>query len=372
MRKIMQTAVLWEAQSDWSIEEVSLDPPKEGEVLVRYSATGLCHSDDHARTGDMPMIALPLVGGHEGAGVVEETGPGVTGLEPGDHVVASFIPACGRCRWCSTGQQNLCDLGAGMMEGLMPDGTSRLTARGRALGSQSMIGTFAPWNVVSQNSLVKIDPDIPLDRACLVGCGVTTGWGSAVNTAAVQPGDTVVVIGCGGIGSSAIQGARIAGAEHIIGVDVATGKKEKIQELGATHFVGSIEEAQELVADLTRGVLADSVILTAGVVDPSMVTKGIAMIRKAGTVVVTGITPPDRTASEIPWMEVTLYQKKIKGSLFGEANPWADIPRMLSLYRSGQLRLDDIVSEYKLSDISQGFQDMLDGKIVRAVIRHEH
>jgi NDMA-dependent alcohol dehydrogenase len=372
MAKTMQAAVLWEAHTDWSVEEVTLDDPKEGEVLVRYAATGLCHSDDHARSGDMPMIALPVVGGHEGAGVVEEVGPGVKGFAPGDHVVASFIPACGRCRWCSTGHQNLCDLGAGMMEGLMPDGTSRLKARGRALGCLSMVGTFAPWNVVSQNSLVKIDNDIPLDKACLVGCGVTTGWGSAVNTAGVQPGDTVVVIGCGGIGSSAIQGARMAGAENIVAVDIAAGKKEKIQELGATHFVTSIDEAKALVSDLTRGVQADSAIITAGVVDPSMVTDSIAMIRKAGTVVVTGITPPERTASEIPWLEVTLFQKKIKGSLFGEANPWADIPRLLSLYRSGELKLDEIVTEYKLTEINQGYQDMLDGKLVRGVIRHEH
>jgi NDMA-dependent alcohol dehydrogenase len=368
----MDAAVLWATNEDWSVEEVELDGPREGEVLVRYIASGLCHSDDHGRTGDMP-IALPTVGGHEGAGIVEEVGPGVRGLNVGDHVVATFIPSCGRCKWCAIGRQNLCDLGAMITTGTQLDGSFRRRARGQELRALAMVGTFAPYGTVSEAALVKIDNDIPLERACLLGCGVPTGWGSAVNTAAVQPGDTVVVVGCGGIGTSAIQGARIAGAEKIIAVDIKADKKEKVQQLGATHFASSMDEAHALVAELTRGVMADSAILTVGVVHGEMIGQILGLIRKAGTAVLTGIAPMAEVQATLPMMEMALFQKSLKGSLFGEANPRADIPRLLGLYREGLLQLDDMVTtEYKLTDVNQGYADMLAGRNIRGVIRHEH
>lgn len=368
----MDAAVLWATNEDWSVEEIELDGPKVGEVLVRYVASGLCHSDDHGRTGDMP-ISLPTVGGHEGAGVVEEVGPEVHSLKPGDHVVATFIPSCGRCRWCASGRQNLCDLGALIMAGTQVDGTFRRRARGQDLGALAMVGTFAPYGTVSENALIKIDDDISLERACLVGCGVTTGWGSAVNTAAVQPGDTVVVVGCGGIGTSAIQGAKIAGAENIIAVDIQASKKEKVQQLGATHFASSFEEAQELVGEVTRGVMADSAILTVGVVRGEMIGQLLGLIRKAGTAVLTGIAPMTETHAALPMMEMALFQKSLKGSLFGEANARADVPRLLSLYRNGLLQLDEMVTtEYKLAEVNQGFADMLAGKNIRGIIQHQH
>jgi S-(hydroxymethyl)glutathione dehydrogenase/alcohol dehydrogenase len=368
----MEAAVLWETGQNWSVEEVELDPPRAGEVLVRYAASGLCHSDDHARTGDMP-IALPVVGGHEGAGVVEEAGPGVTWLKPGDHVVATFIPGCGRCRWCASGHGNLCDQGAMIMAGAQVDGSFRRHARGQDVRALAMLGTFAPYGTVSETALVKIDDDIPVDIASLLGCGVTTGFGSAVNTAGVRPGDTVVVIGCGGIGGSAIQGARIAGAERIIAVDIAAKKKEKLIGLGATHFVTSFDEAAELVGSLTRGVMADAAILTVGVVHGEMVARTLSLVRKAGTAVITGIAPAAETTAAISLMELTLFQKSLKGSLFGAANPRADIPRLLSLYREGQLKLEEMVTaEYKLADINQGYADMLAGRNIRGLIRHQH
>lgn len=228
----MNGAVLWGPQEDWSVEEVELDGPRDGEVLVTWEATGLCHSDHHPRAGDAPAM-LPAVGGHEGAGVVQEVGPGVTSLKPGDHVIGSFIPACGRYRWCSTGRQNLCDFGALIMQGSMLDGSFRRRARGKDVGAFSLLGTFAPVATVPEVSLVKIEDDIELSRACLVGCGITTGWGSAVNTAGVQPGDTVV--GIGGVGSGALQGARIAGAEKIIAVDLVPDKRRSAELFGATH-----------------------------------------------------------------------------------------------------------------------------------------
>ena len=231
-------------------------------MLVSWEATGLCHSDEHIRTGD-PPAPLPMIGGHEGAGIVQEVGPGVQGLKPGDHVVASFLPACGRCRFCSTGHQNLCDLGALIMAGPRPTAPTG-AARGQNVGVMAFVGTFSQYGTVPEASIVKIDDDLPLSQACLLGCGVTTGWGSAVNTADVSPGDTVVVIGLGGIGSGAVQGARLAGAEKIIVIDPIESKRAKATEFGATHFVTSMPEAMALVADPTKGVMADLSILTVG------------------------------------------------------------------------------------------------------------
>ncbi len=368
----MTAAVLWDVNTDWSVEEVELDGPREGEVLVAFEASGLCRSDHHPRVGELP-VPLPLVGGHEGAGVVCEIGPGVRDLKPGDHVVASFLPACGRCRWCSTGQQNLCDYGAEIMSGHMLDGSYRRHARGRNVGAMAMLGAFAPYATVSEMSLVKIDDDLPLARACLVGCGITTGWGAAVNTANVRPGDTVVVIGLGGIGSGAVQGARIAGAEKIIVIDVVEAKRAKAIEFGATHFVASHPEAVDLVGELTRGVMADSAILAVGLLEGRQVGEALELIRKSGTVVMAALAPYADDKPTLPMAVFTSWQKRLKGSLFGESNPRYDIPRLLSLYRSGRLLLDETVTtEYKLADINTGYDDMLSGRIIRGVILHEH
>ena len=371
----MNAAVLWEMHQEWSVEEVELDGPKDGEVLVSYEATGLCHSDHHVRTGDLPLT-LPLVGGHEGAGVVQDVGPGVRNLTVGDHVVGLFLPACGRCRWCSSGHQNLCDLGAELAAGGQLDGTYRRHAKGSDVGALAWLGTFAQYGTVPESSLVKIDDDIPLDRACLVGCGVTTGWGSAVNTAGVSPGDTVVVIGCGGIGCAAIQGARLAGAEKIVAIDVVESKRDKAFELGATHFAASIPEATALVGDLTHGVMADSALLTVGLVEGTLVVDAFTIIRKGGAVVVTAISGLGDNSPALPMAVLglaTLYQKRLLGSLYGEANPRADIPRLLSLYREGKLLLDEMVTtEYKLADINEGYDDMLAGRNIRGVVIHDH
>ncbi|BCI55423.1 putative zinc-type alcohol dehydrogenase AdhD [Mycolicibacterium litorale] len=365
-------AILWEYGGDWTVEEVDLDPPGDGEVLVSWEATGLCHSDEHVRTGDLPG-PLPLIGGHEGAGVVQEVGQGVIGLAPGDHVVASFLPACGRCRFCSTGHQNLCDLGAMIMTGTQLDGSYRRRARGQDVGVMALVGTFSQYGTVPEASVVKIDDDLPLARACLLGCGVTTGWGSAVNTADVQPGDTVVVVGLGGIGSGAVQGARLAGAEKIIVVDLVEAKRDKAFQFGATHFVTSMAEATALVADLTRGVMADSAILTVGLLEGSMIEDALTVIRKGGAVVATAIASMTDTTANLGLMMFTLFQKRLLGSLYGEANPRADIPRLLSLYREGKLLLDETVThEYKLAEVNEGYADMRAGRNIRGVILHDH
>ncbi|BBZ02519.1 putative zinc-type alcohol dehydrogenase AdhD [Mycolicibacterium chitae] len=365
-------AILWEYGGDWTVEEIDLDPPKDGEVLVSWEATGLCHSDEHIRTGDLPA-PLPLIGGHEGAGIVREVGPGVIGLQPGDHVVASFLPACGRCRFCSTGHQNLCDLGAMIMAGTQLDGTYRRHVDGKDIGVMALVGTFSQYGTVPEASIVKIDDDIPLSRACLLGCGVTTGWGSAVNTANVRPGDTVVVIGFGGIGSGAVQGARLAGAEKIVVVEPVETKREQALQFGATHFVTSMTEATALVAELTRGVMADSAILTMGLLEGAQVEEAANIIRKGGAVVMTALATMADTAPTLSMMMFTLFQKRLLGSLYGEANPRADIPRLLNLYRQGQLLLDETVThEYKLAEVNEGYEDMRQGRNVRGVVLHDH
>lgn len=339
---------------------------------MQWAATGLCHSDEHVRSGEMPA-PIPVVGGHEGAGVVVEVGSGVRDLAAGDHVVASFLPACGRCRWCSTGRQNLCDAGAGIMLGSRPDGSYSMHSERGGVGIMSGVGGFSQYATVNEASLVKIDDDLPLSCACLLGCGVTTGWGSAVNTAAVSPGDTVVVVGCGGIGSGAIQGARLAGAEKIIAVDVVESKRDKVFQFGATHFATSMEEATELVRELTRGVMADSVLLTMGTLEGPMVDVAMNMVSKGGAVVLTAIAGLNDTSPTLSMMLMTLFQKRLLGSLYGEANPRADIPRLLSLYREGKLLLDETVTtEYKLDDINDGYADMAAGRNIRGIVVHEH
>ena len=230
-----QAAVLWRPGAEWEVEEVELDPPKECEVLVRLEASGLCHSDEHFLTGDMPFMGA-MIGGHEGAGVVEEVGPGVTKLVPGDHVVTSFLPPCGHCPSCIQGHQSLCDMGMYIADGWqVVDKTARHHARGEDLRLFCMLGTFARHTISHERSFIKINRDIPLDRACLVACGVSTGWGSAVHRARVHPGDDVAVIGAGGVGSAAVQGARLAGARRIFAIDPVEFKREQAQRFGATR-----------------------------------------------------------------------------------------------------------------------------------------
>jgi NDMA-dependent alcohol dehydrogenase len=367
-----KAAVLWEVGKDWSVEEIELDPPKQGEVLVKLAASGMCHSDEHLLTGDLPF-ALPIIGGHEGAGVVEEVGEGVTWLQPGDHVVFGFIPSCGRCPSCSTGHQNLCDLGALLGLGMqISDGTARHHAQGKDIGLMCLLGTFSHHTVVNEASCIKIEDDIPLDRACLMGCGVVTGWGSAVYAADVQPGETVVVAGVGGIGANAIQGAKLAGAKRIIAIDPLENKREKAMDFGATHTAESFDAALPLVQDITWGTMANKVILTLGVGNGELLASALALASKGGRVVVTNIHPATEMTANVSLLDLTLMEKQVVGSLFGSGNPRYDIPRLLGLYREGQLDLDGLVTRtYTLDEVNVGYQDMRDGKNIRGVMVYE-
>jgi len=364
-----QAAILWELNTPWSVEDIELDPPKAGEVLVKIAASGMCHSDEHLVTGDLPF-ALPIIGGHEGAGVVEAVGEGVSWLAPGDHVGFGFIPACGRCPSCSTGHQNLCDLGALLGTGVqISDGTSRHHAQGKDLGAMCLLGTFARHTVVNEASCIKIENDVPLDRACLLGCGVVTGWGSAVYAADVQPGDTVCVVGVGGIGANAIQGAKLAGAKKVVAIDPVEFKREKAMEFGATHTFASMTEAFAGVQELTWGTMANRVIMTMGVGSGAVMAEALALTAKRGRVVVTNIHPAMEMSASMSLLDLTLMEKQVVGSLFGSGNPRADIPKLLGLYREGQLDLDGLVTRtYPLEGINDGYDDMRAGRNIRGVL----
>jgi len=247
-----KAAILRGIGQDWEVTELDLDPPKTGELLIRYVAAGLCHSDEHLRHGDLVPPRFPVVGGHEGAGIIEEVGPGVTRYAPGDHVICSFLPVCGHCRWCSTGKSNLCDLGATILDGCLPDGTYRFHEGGQDLGGMCMLGTFSERAVISEFSAIKVDPDLPLDKVVLIGCGVPTGFGSAVHAADTQPGDTIAIYGIGGIGINAVQGAALAGARSVIAIDPLANKREMAEQLGATHSAETAEQAQQLITERTR------------------------------------------------------------------------------------------------------------------------
>jgi NDMA-dependent alcohol dehydrogenase len=374
-------AVLYGRGQDWRIEEIDLDPPKEHEVLVKWAAAGLCHSDEHLRSSDMgaPEAArqaagmpplFPMIGGHEGGGVVVDVGPGVHSLQPGDHVAASFFPVCGRCRMCVTGHSNLCDLGAATFAvGQISDGTSRHHLKGDDLNVMAKVGTFAEHGVAHEASLVKVDADVALTAVALVSCGVTTGWGSAVYRAEVRPGETVVVVGVGGVGINAVQGARMAGARYVVAVDPVEFKQKAALDLGATHTAASMEEAMPVVTELTRGQMADAVILTPGVMYGHLMSAALSLTAKGGTCVVTAVAPQAQTACSINLFELAMFQKEVRGVIFGAGNPRFDIPNLLALYKGGQLKLDELVTRtYPLDQINQGYQDMLDGLNIRGVI----
>jgi S-(hydroxymethyl)glutathione dehydrogenase/alcohol dehydrogenase len=365
-------AVVYEPGKKIEIEELNLDGPEDGEVLIRYTHAGLCHSDLHVQTGDLEA-RLPMVLGHEGAGIVEDVGPGVTRVKPGDHVVCSFIPNCGICRYCASGQQSICDMGANILDGFLPGNRFPFTGAKGDYGAMCILGTFSQYGVIHQNSAVKVDDDLPLDKAVLVGCGVPTGWGSAVNTANVRPGQTVVVVGIGGIGINAVQGARYAGAKHVVAVDPLENKREKAMELGATHAFASIEEATMALVDLTRGQMADAAILTPGVMTAQIVEGGFNATGKAGVVVLTALSKLFEPTIQLPGSMLTLFRKSLKGSLFGDCNPTTDIPRILGLYQAGDLKLDEIITKtYALEQVNEGYDDLLNGHNVRGVIVHSH
>jgi NDMA-dependent alcohol dehydrogenase len=368
-----RAAVLRGLNEPWSVEEIELDPPKRGEVLVKMAASGMCHSDEHVLTGDLAGLCPgPLmIGGHEGSGVVMECGEGVDWLAPGDHVIFGFIPACGRCTWCAAGHSNLCEQAHTFTTGMqLADSTARHhTLAGEDLGLMCLLGTFAEHTVVNEASCIKIEKDWPLDKACLLGCGVVTGWGSAVYSAGVEPGDYVAVVGAGGIGSNAIQGARMSGARVIAAIDPVEFKRETAQVFGATHSFASMEEALAAIPETTWGRGYDKVIMTMGVGDADSLGQGFALGGKRAKIVVTNLHQTTEVGMTIPAIMLTMFEKQIIGSLFGSANMRRDIPKLFELYLQGQLDLDTLVTNtYTLDQINEGYDAMRNGENIRGVI----
>lgn len=384
-----KAAVLRGVGIDWEVTEVDLDPPHAGEVLVKMSYAGVCHSDDHFYTGDsvpgadlVELMAasgvpvpdfFPMLGGHEGSGVIEEVGEGVTNLKPGDHVAISFLPACGSCRWCTTGHTYICDIGAGLhSKNMTTDGTCRRHVDGEDLMAMMQVGTFAEYVVASERSLVKVHDWIPLEAASLVSCGVTTGFGSGSVAAGTDAGDTVVVVGVGGIGMNAVQGAKVAGAKHIVAVDPNEFKRQIAPTFGATHTATDAGAALELVKEITWGVMADRVVLTPGVVPTDLIMIAMMLLRKGGTCVLTGMAK--LTDMNVPLVLADLVSscKTLKGVLYGQMNPREAMPRLLSMYEAGTIKLDELVTQkYKLDDINEAMRDLRDGRNIRGVIAFE-
>jgi S-(hydroxymethyl)glutathione dehydrogenase/alcohol dehydrogenase len=365
-------ALVWNLDQPWSIEEIEIGDPRKGEVKVQLEAAGLCHSDHHLLTGDIPTAAYPILGGHEGAGIITEVGPGVDGLAVGDHIVLSFIPACGKCPACQAGMRNLCDLGMGLLSGAsVSDGSFRVQAKGQNVIPMSLVGTFSPYVVVHETSVVKIDPTIPFEVACLVGCGVTTGYGSSVRSAKVGPGDDVAIIGVGGVGNAALQGARIAGARRIFAIDPVEWKREQALKFGATHTFPDVASAMPGIAEVTEGRMAKKVIVTVGRVEGHELESWMQLTAKGGTCVLTAMGAVLASDVTLNLAGLTLLQKSLQGSIFGGGNPQFDIPELLTLYKLGVLNLDDMVTrEYRLEEINDGYRDMLEGRNIRGVIRY--
>jgi alcohol dehydrogenase (nicotinoprotein) len=356
----------------WELADVELDEPKAHEVRIRFMAAGLCHSDDHVRTGDMP-VRYPMVGGHEGAGVIEAVGPEVSRVAVGDHVVCSFIQVCGKCRYCSTGHQNLCDHSLNASTGMFPHGGFRFHLDGEDVGGLCVLGTFSQYAVIPEWSCVAIEDDIPFDIAALVSCGVPTGWGSAVYAAGVRPGETVVIYGVGGVGSNAVQGARYAGAKNVVAVDPVEFKLDMAKVFGATHTFTDAQAAHDFVVDTTGGQLADHAVITMGVLSEDVITKATQIVGKAGKVTIAAVGKSDGLAVHLHAGMLIGYQRHIQGALYGACNPLYDIPRLLGLYRSGDIKLDELITRrYSLDEINQAYRDLLDGKNIRGVIVHEH
>ncbi len=379
-----RAAVLAGLHQPWNVQEIDIDPPKAGEVLVQWKAAGMCHSDEHMVTGDMvpdpEFMALlgaesifPLIGGHEGAGVIAEVGPGVTSVQPGDHVSANFVPSCGRCRYCVTGRSVICDNGAATLAGgMITDGTHRHFVDGQPVTMMAKVGTFSEYSCVSELSVIRVDPDLPFECVAVVSCGVATGWGSAVRRAGTQAGDTVVVVGIGGIGINAVQGARMVGAKRVIAVDPVEFKREKAMEFGATHTFASMAEALPAVMEMTWGQMADRVVMTPGVLHGEMMEEGMNLTGKGGTLVVTAISPMSSNEASVNLFSLAMMHKEIKGTIFGSLNPRVDIPGLLDMYRTGQLKLDELITRrYTLDEINEGYRAMRDGENIRGVIVYD-
>ncbi|WP_420559247.1 S-(hydroxymethyl)glutathione dehydrogenase/class III alcohol dehydrogenase [Tepidicaulis sp.] len=365
----VRAAVAFEAGKPLEIETVQLEGPKAGEVLVEIKASGICHTDAFTLSGEDPEGLFPSIFGHEGAGVVVECGPGVTSLKPGDHVIPLYTPECRECEYCLNPKTNLCQaVRATQGQGLMPDGTSRFSYKGKPIFHYMGCSTFANYTVLPEIALAKIREDAPFDKVCYIGCGVTTGIGAVVNTAKVTPGARVVVFGLGGIGLNVIQGARMVGADQIVGVDINPAKKPLAEKFGMTDFVNPKEVSGDLVAHLVE--------LTGGGADWSFECIGRTdTMRQAlecchkgwGESVIIGVAGAGQEISTRPFQLVT--GRTWKGSAFGGARGRTDVPKIVDWYMDGKINIDDLITHtMPLEEINKGFDLMHEGHSIRSVV----
>ena len=365
----VKAAVAHKAGAPLTVETVELEGPKAGEALVEIKATGICHTDEFTLSGADPEGLFPAVLGHEGAGVVVEVGAGVTSLRKGDHVIPLYVPECRQCEYCVSEKTNLCQaIRVTQGQGMMPDGTSRFSIGGERLFHYMGTSTFSNYTVVPEISLAKIREDAPFDKVCYVGCGVTTGIGAVINTAKVEPGANVVVFGLGGIGLNVIQGARLAGAGMIVGVDVNPGRQALATKFGMTHFVNPGEVRGDLVpylVNLTRGG-ADYSFECIGNVD--VMRQALECCHKGwGVSVIIGVAGAGQEIRTRPFQLVT--GRVWKGTAFGGAKGRRDVPRIVDWYMDGRINIDDLIThQLKLDDINQGFDLMHAGKSIRSVV----
>lgn len=359
-------ALLTHPGQPFRIEAVDLDQPQANEVLIRIAAVGVCHSDWHLATG-ATRHPMPVIPGHEGAGVVEAVGPGADDVKVGDHVALNWAPACGSCFYCLHDRSNLCETyTAPVWAGMMLDGTSRIRWNGQTVYSYCGLAAFSRRTVVPRKSCVVIRKDVPLEVAALVGCAVATGVGAAMFTAGVKSGQSVVVLGCGGVGLSIIQGARLCGASPIIAVDSQTPKIWVAKHFGAQSAILSSDDVLGIVKRHTNGRGADHVFEAVGV--PALQEKALDLVRPGGTLTLAGLSPMG-TTTNFPSALLTRQEKTIKGSYYGTVHAPRDFPLLLDLYHSGKLNLDDMITRrYRLDQINEAYRDMAEGKLARGVV----
>lgn len=361
----MKAAVFYEVDQPLVVETIDLEGPKQGEVRVKLAASGVCHSDYSVLHGVIPWPA-PCVLGHEGAGIVEEVGPGVTSVKVGDHCILATLANCGRCAACATGRAIFCPTRGGQSYGVLWDGTARMHKNGQSVYCFAHTSTFCEYQVVPEECVVVIRPDMPLDRAALIGCGVITGWGAVINSAQMRPGGRVVVIGCGGIGLNAIQGAAFGGALQIIAVDVLDNKLEWARAFGATHTVNPKDgDPVQQVRELTGGKGVEYGFEAIGRIQT--IEQGIQMLAPGGKMMIIGTTPRGAMISVDPY--VLWQDKSVHGVRYGSARPQHDFPLLVDLYLAGKLKLDELISRnYKLGEINEAFAAMEAGDLARGVI----
>jgi S-(hydroxymethyl)glutathione dehydrogenase/alcohol dehydrogenase len=349
------------------VEEIEIDPPQQGEVMIKMIACGICHSDASAVNGTLMAFPLPLVMGHEGAGIVVATGPGVSNLQVGDHVLSSFASMCGKCRYCTTGKPALCSQ-SNKTVGTLPDGSLRTRdLRGDPVNISCGLGVMAEYAVAHVDNLVKIDASMPLDKAALISCGVMTGVGAAINTAKVEAGSITVVFGAGGVGLNTIQGCAIAGARMIIAIDTSDFKLDLARQFGATHTINAKNETNvvKAVRRLT-GEGADYSFECIGFNET--VQQAYGVLAKGGTAVVVGVAPASDVTS-IKTCTLPFEEKTLTGSYYGSARPQLDFPRLIGLYQTGKLKLDELITRtYTIDEAPQAFADLLEGRNARGVI----